>query len=187
MALQVKSVLLLLLLLLPPLLLSACEDESAWHDRDYRRADKTPSGFHVEFWDRGTLSTGFMTKAKVFALFDQAFVEAGDVFEAKNGVPLQIFLDTPHEQRLVFVIHDGWRYFSPYNGFVSGEAYDYGTVHLSFWSQRLLPYGTLPPNPWTVEARNGSLYYGGTPGGVTLCDLIVHEMGHVFFGPAFGH
>ncbi len=176
----------LILLLAVALVLPACEDDGE-HDRDYRRADKTPSGFHVQFDDQGTLSTGLMTKAKVYALFDKAFVEAGDIFEVKNGVPLQSFLAAPHDQRLVFRIVDHWHYYSVHNGWVSGEHYGEGTLLLSFWAQRLKPLGAVA-NPWTLWTNGtGQTYYGDLPGGAGFRDIIIHEMGHVFFGPSFGH
>lgn len=165
--------------------LCSCEDD---HDRDYRRADKTPSGFHVQFDDLGTLSTGLMTKNEIFRLFDKAFLEAGDIFEIKNGVPLQDFLAAPHDHRIVFRLVDHWHYFSPYNGWVAGEAYDRETVFLSFWTQRLLPLNQFVSNPWTIDSnQTGQLYYGDFPGAGSFAALIAHEMGHVFFGPQFGH
>jgi hypothetical protein len=168
--------------------LPACDDDyEGEHDRDYRRADKTPSGFHVQFDDLGTLSTGLMTKAEIYRLFDEAFLAAGDIFEVKNGVPLQSFLSAPHDHRIVFRIIDHWHYFSPYNGWVPGEAFGRETILLSFWTQRLKPFGQVT-NPWTLWTNpTGQTYVGAFPGAGSFTPLIVHEMGHVFFGPQFGH
>lgn len=168
-------------------LCASCEDDDAEHERDYRRADKTPSGFHVQFDDLGTLSTGLMTRDQVYRLFDTAFLEAGDAFETKNGIPLQNFLSAPHDHRIVFRIIDHWHYFSPQNGWVAGEAYGRETILLSFWTQRLKPFGPVP-NPWTLWTNStGQTYYGAFPGSGSFSSLIEHEMGHVFFGPLFGH
>jgi hypothetical protein len=166
------------------LLVVGCDETE--HDRDYKRADKTPLGLHVEFWDYGTISTGLMSKLEVYEKLDKAFLQAGYILGRNAGLPLQVYLATPHDKKLVFVLIDHWHYYSVYNGWVRGEASDSGTILLSFWNARLKSVSDHPSNPWTVDTEDGIKYfYGYDPGRID--DLVAHEMGHVFFGPSYGH
>lgn len=178
----------LLLVLLGISIVPACRsDRDLEYDRDYRRAPKTPSGFHVEFMERGTIGTGLMTLREIHAIFDREFLKAADILEAKSGLPIQVFLATPHEERLIFVLVDRYQYPSAWNGWVRGEYADNRVIYLCFWNQRLYT-SPGPSDPvWTIEPRNGTgpLMIGHRPGEIS--DLIAHEMGHVFFGPAYGH
>lgn len=172
-----------LTLLLLVVVSCSCEDE---YDRDYDRADRTPGGLHVQFDDLGTLSTGLSTKAEVYRVFDAVFLEAGKAFEVKHGIALQNYLSAPHDHKIVFRLIDGWHFYSPTNGWIEGEAYGRETILLSWWNKRLYPLAAQIQNPWTISPDlSGVLYYGDRPGQIR--DLIAHEMGHVFFGPAFGH
>jgi hypothetical protein len=177
------------------LVVASCAREDD-HDRDYDRADKTPGGLHVQFDDQGTISKGLMTKDQIYRVFDAVFLEAGKAFAFKNKVSLDSFLSAPHDHKIVFRLIDQWHFQSPINGWVEGEAHgdddgrtgDWNTVLLSWWRRKPLdPIGPPPNNPWTIsaDAVYGGLYHGGDPG--QIAGIIGHEMGHVFFGPKFGH
>lgn len=167
-------------------LLPACEGEGEErHERDYRRADKTPLGFHVEFEDLGTLSTGLLTKDVIFARFDESIVLAAFQLQDCYRVPYASVMAAPHDHKIVFRIVDHWHYWSPWNGWVSGEAFGKELVKVTFWKPGI-PYES-PYYPWTVgvDPRNGRTYYGLFPG--AMADILRHELGHVFFGPGFEH
>ena len=170
------------------LLLSGCllDDDL----KDYRNADKTPGGWHVEYQgSQGSLEAGIYTTQELYVLFDLAMLRAADELW-RYGVSRDWTLTLPHEDRVVFRLFDNSWFISDGNRFAAGS-YGGDTISVGLYTTQSGPPGTPFPAaalPWTC--RTGTVTgnsYWATADLTRPFPALAHELGHAIFGPEFEH
>jgi hypothetical protein len=177
----------------------SCDGYHDWRDdvnqrEDYRQADKTTLGIHVEFSDQGTLSQGWKTKGEIYRIFDKAFLRAADLMHSQYGYPKDQFAQKLHDKKMYFILVDHFHYWSEVNSrLVEGEWYIGKHIRVCLWSEGIplsstssIP-STSPSWTWTWEPQTHRWRYGILDE-IKLANLIKHEMGHFLYeDPSFEH
>jgi hypothetical protein len=172
---------LLAALLLVPACAGEREDKTPW--------ESTPDGFTVVWYDQGTVSTGLLDKATLYAEFDAAMQLAADAMLVQYGTPRDTFLAAArvHKFRLhdnIFFYYSGQRVFGYHE-----DNNDFNEIGVAYW-----PYLTDPDTPdpaapeWTHYYSNiSNLWYWGVHDVTRLYAALKHEVGHHLMGPGFEH
>lgn len=167
---------LLLLLLVPSALLglTGCPFDRWFEESDYRKADKTPNGWHVNYGDQGTVGGGHATLVEVYADFDAAM--------DRTYVALgQAAWDVVRDRKVVFELVDHTRF--PIQGVYATGAYDGGDgIIVAMYATQSAPPGSPFPAqalPWTcrIGTVTGTTYWGQREGNVPF-PALEHEIGH---------
>lgn len=168
----------LLVWLVPVFLLAGCGD-----DDDEPRYDRTPGGFLVQWIDRGAISTGWTTKAALYAEFDVAMERVGRELLRDHGVdPATTRI---YALGILYILHDHV-FFWTSAGPATGAYWPYRTpeIAVAYW-----PYGS-DPDPanvpatapaWTVyQGTSTGTWYWGIYDPANMYAALGYEVGHRF-------
>lgn len=166
------------------LLLPACGE-----DKDHTPWESTQDGYLVAWYDQGTLGTGLLDKATLYAEFDAAMQLAADAMLAQYGTPRDTFFAVArlHKFRLhdnIFFYYSGQRVFGYHK-----DKKDFNEVGVAYWPFRTDPVAPDPTAPlWThYFSTISNLWYWGVHDVTALYAALRHEVGHHIFGAGFEH
>lgn len=169
-----------------PLLLLGCEDyfEAVDDREEYRHSYVSEYGRHYEVY-------GNINVVDAGKRLDKCFLMAADMMEAKYGFPIQHFLATPHEERVIFHIIDATRF--QVGGVWARGQQDGRIIRVVWWAtSALTKYQDIPTDAPIHTIResvaNPGLWYYGYFDDSVFASLIQHEMGHLLYNdPLFEH
>lgn len=172
---------------LPLLLLASCTDD----DDPYKEADRTPAGYHVVYHDAGLLASGLMTYEQILGAFDAAYLRSAIDLETRYGVDRQRTLALPFEAKILFVLHDHYRFVASDGATWATGEYLGDTIAVAIHPKGYVEPGIAVPAealPWTlvVGPTTGRTYYG-TLDLVNFGPALSHEIGHHYWGPTHEH
>lgn len=158
---------------------------------DYKDADRTPAGYHVVYHDTGLLGSGLMTYGQILGAFDAAYLRSAIDLETRYGIDRQRTLALPFEEKILFALHDHFRFVATDGKTWATGEYTGGTIAVAMHPKSHVESGIATPSdalPWTLVTGSitGRTYFGRLDL-VAAFPALEHELGHHFFGPRFEH
>ena len=139
--------------LLSLLLLAGCVDGND----DYKDADRTPAGYHVAYHDAGLLGSGLMTYEQILGTFDAAYLRSAIDLETRYGTDRQRTLSLPWEEKILFILHDHFRFVATDGKTWATGEYTGGTIAVAMHLKSHVESGIVtPPDALPLDTGNGS-------------------------------